>query len=55
MKKKNIIDTALQIAVDAYHGQIDKDGTPYILHPLAVGMMGITDEEKIAGFLHDVI
>lgn len=55
MKKKNIIDTALQIAVDAHDGQIDKDGTPYILHPLAVGMMGITDEEKIAGFLHDVI
>lgn len=49
------IDIALQIASKAHAGQLDKDGNPVILHPITVGMMGSTDEEKIAGFLHDVV
>lgn len=51
----NIIDIALQIASKAHEGQKDKDGNPVILHPITVGMMGSTDEEKVAGFLHDVV
>lgn len=51
----HIIDTALQIATKAHEGQLDKDGYPVILHPITVGMMGSTDEEKVAGFLHDVV
>lgn len=51
----NIIDIALQIATKAHAGQTDRDGHPVILHPLTVGLMGDTDEEKIAGFLHDVV
>lgn len=51
----NPIDIALQIAANAHAGQIDKDGHPVILHPLTVGLMGHTDEEKMAGFLHDVV
>lgn len=56
-KKTDIhaIDIALQIATKAHEGQKDKDGYPYILHPITVGMMGDTDEEKMAGFLHDVV
>lgn len=49
------IDIALNIAMAAHAGQLDRDGYSYILHPLTVGLMGHTDEEKIAGFLHDVI
>lgn len=49
------IDIALQIATKAHEGQIDRDGYPVILHPITVGMMGDTDEEKMAGFLHDVV
>lgn len=52
---KNPIDIALQIATSAHAGQKDKSGVAYILHPIAVGMMGDTDEEKMAGFLHDVV
>lgn len=52
---KHPIDIALQIATQAHEGQKDKDGYPYILHPITVGMMGDTDEEKMAGFLHDVV
>lgn len=49
------IDIALQIATKAHAGQLDKDGYPVILHPLTVGLMGTTDEERMAGFLHDVV
>lgn len=51
----NPIETALDIAMKAHGGCVDRDGHPVILHPLTVGLMGHTDEEKIAGFLHDVI
>lgn len=49
------IDIALQIATKAHEAQLDRDGYPVILHPITVGMMGDTDEEKMAGFLHDVV
>lgn len=51
----NKIDIALRIATAAHAGQLDRDGYPVILHPLTVGLMGHTDEEKMAGFLHDVV
>lgn len=51
----NPIDIALRIAITAHAGQLDRDGYPVILHPLTVGLMGHTDEEKMAGFLHDVV
>lgn len=51
----NPIDIALRIATAAHAGQLDRDGYPAILHPLTVGLMGHTGEEKMAGFLHDVV
>lgn len=51
----NPIDIALRIATASHAGQLDRDGYPAILHPLTVGLMGHTDEEKMAGFLHDVV
>lgn len=51
----NNVDISLQIATKAHAGQVDLDGEPYILHPLTVGLMGRTDEERSAGFLHDVM
>lgn len=51
----NTIDIAIQIATKAHSGQTDRDGEAYILHPLSVGLMGNTDEERCAGFLHDVL
>lgn len=46
---------AIDIANKAHAGQLDRDGNPVILHPLTVGLMGHTDEERVAGFLHDVV
>jgi (p)ppGpp synthase/HD superfamily hydrolase len=49
------IEKALQIAARAHEGQVDKEGLPYILHPLWVmsGVEGL--EAKIVAVFHDVI
>jgi (p)ppGpp synthase/HD superfamily hydrolase len=49
------IERALQIAARAHEGQTDKQGLPYILHPLRVmdGVEGL--EAKIVAVLHDVV
>lgn len=49
------IDKAIEIASKAHAADYDLDGNPTILHPLAVGMMGNNDTERIVGFLHDVV
>ena len=49
------IERAIEIAVTAHKGQVDKAERPYILHVLQVMMAGQTDEEKIVGVLHDVV
>jgi (p)ppGpp synthase/HD superfamily hydrolase len=38
-----------------HHGQLDKSGKAYILHPLAVMLRMDTDEERIVAVLHDVV
>jgi guanosine-3',5'-bis(diphosphate) 3'-pyrophosphohydrolase len=50
------LERAIQMAVNAHTGQVDKAGQPYILHPLRV-MMAVPREEKyqIVGVLHDVL
>jgi (p)ppGpp synthase/HD superfamily hydrolase len=49
------LEKALQIAVKAHEGQKERDGLPYIMHPLRV-MNGVEGEEAmIVGVLHDVI
>ena len=50
-----MLERAIEIAVEAHKGQIDKGGSPYILHPLRA--MGNVDgeSEKIVAVLHDVV
>src|SRR5690349_238526 len=49
------IEKALQIAARAHEGQVDKEGLPYILHPLRV-MNAVTGQDaRIVAILHDVI
>lgn len=49
------IDRAVQIAAQAHAGQKDKDGQPYVLHPLRVMQAVEGEAAKMAAVLHDVI
>ena len=49
------IEKALQIAARAHEGQQDKDGRPYILHPLRVMAEVEGEEARIVAVLHDVV
>ena len=46
---------AIELAISAHNGQFDThNGRPYIEHPFRVMNAGHTQQEKIAGVLHDV-
>jgi (p)ppGpp synthase/HD superfamily hydrolase len=52
-----MLSKALHIATNAHHGQFDKGGNPYILHPLRVMSFIKEDDEELQciALLHDVI
>lgn len=50
-----MLEKAILIATKAHYGQLDKDGQPYILHPLRIMQSCNTDLEKICAVLHDII
>ena len=49
------LEKAIEIAMKAHRGQLDKYGAPYLGHVTRVMNMGRTEEEKICGILHDVV
>jgi (p)ppGpp synthase/HD superfamily hydrolase len=52
----NNLHKAIQLATLAHHGQFDKLGQPYILHPMRVSAAVSSDTElAIIGILHDVV
>lgn len=46
---------ALDIAISAHKGQVDKAGRDYIFHPITVALECETTEEKIVALLHDTV
>lgn len=52
---ENLLERAIELAVRAHKGQVDKAGQPYILHPLRVMLRLDSTEERIIAILHDVI
>lgn len=52
--KLAIPEIALEIAIKAHAGQLDKSGDPVILHPISVAALAKTDDERAASYLHDV-
>ncbi|MCR5701076.1 MAG: GTP pyrophosphokinase [Lachnospiraceae bacterium] len=50
-----MLEKAIEIAVEAHRGQIDKAGKIYILHPIRVMLRGKNETEQIVGILHDVV
>ena len=57
MRKGEMLDKMLVICTNAHHGQYDKGGRPYILHPLRVMSFLKTDDEELQCIAlgHDVI
>lgn len=51
----NNIEKALELALRAHEGQVDKAGKPYILHPMTVASMQDTEDCIITALLHDVV
>lgn len=49
------IELSLSIATKAHAGQFDKAGKPYIEHPKRVAANCVTDTQRAAALLHDVI
>jgi (p)ppGpp synthase/HD superfamily hydrolase len=49
------LEKAIEIAVSAHKGQLDKAGQPYILHPLRVMLQMDMEVERIVAVLHHVI
>lgn len=54
-KTMTLLEKAIEIALRSHAGQKQKDGSPYILHPLRVMGRMATDEERMAAVLHDVV
>ena len=50
-----MIEVALQRALTAYAGKVDKGGKPYILHPLRLMAQLHDTEGQCVALLHDVI
>ncbi|MFC0245848.1 GTP pyrophosphokinase [Falsochrobactrum ovis] len=49
------LETAIAVAAAAHMGQVDKNGEPYILHPIRVMQVQTTTEAQIVGVMHDMI
>lgn len=49
------LERAIEIAITAHEGQVDKQGLPYILHPMRVMSMMEGVDVKIVAALHDTI
>lgn len=46
---------AFKLAYRAHEGQVDKEGIPYILHPVMVADAMETEHEVVTALLHDVV
>lgn len=50
-----LTERAIVVATRAFQTRRDKDGTPTINHSLRVGMAGVNENQRVMGYLHDVI
>ena len=50
-----LTNKAMKIAYDAHHGQLDKNGVPYIFHPYHLAEQMTDEYTTCAALLHDVV
>jgi len=48
------LDHAMQIAIEAHEGQVDKTGRPFFEHCQRVALLVSGDEARTVAYLHDV-
>lgn len=51
----NLTNKAMRIAYDAHHGQLDRNGVPYIFHPFHVAEQMKDEISVCVALLHDVV
>jgi len=51
----SMLEIAIGIAVRAHAGQLDKEGQPYITHPMRVMASLVGEAAQCVGILHDVV
>jgi (p)ppGpp synthase/HD superfamily hydrolase len=49
------LSEAIKLAATVHANQVDKNGEPYILHPLRVMLAQTGEVERVAAVLHDVV
>lgn len=49
------VEKAAEIAARAHAGALDKQGRPYLYHPLRVMLAVDDDDARIVAVLHDVV
>lgn len=49
------LSEAIKLAATVHANQVDKNGEPYILHPLRVMLAQAGEVERVAAVLHDVV
>lgn len=54
-EESRLYEKAVRLAATAHQGQVDRGGTDYIQHPLAVAAMVPDGRERIVAVLHDVV
>lgn len=55
IQEQQDLQKALNIAIKAHKGQLDKAGIDYINHPVYIALQMITAQEKMVALLHDVL
>ena len=55
METNQLLAKAINLAMQAHEGQVDKTGMPYAGHVMRVMQAGHTIDEKIVGVLHDIV
>lgn len=54
-RPKTLLERALEIAVEAHLGKVDKAGAPYLFHPMRLALKMGSEQAMITALLHDVI
>lgn len=49
------MNRAIALAAVAHDGQKRRSGESYIWHPIRVAQLGFNNNERIVGFLHDIV